>query len=106
MSTLSNEETSWLEDQVRHSTAGLSWDHLTEQRRMVLPEVGAHTGARLYNTMQELAGTTNAIKLGGTGNHLTERPRHLWLSLRCGSCCTPVQTEHPQIDDSTETDRT
>ena len=72
MSTLSNEETSCLEDQVRHSTAGLSWDHLIVQTRMVLAEVGAHTGARTYNTMQELAGTTNAIKLGSTGNHLTD----------------------------------
>ena len=95
MSTLSTEETSWLEDQVRHCTAGLSWDRLTECTSMILAEVGAHTGARMYNTMQELAGTKNAIKLGGTGNHLTdttirrllaktleqEKPRHLWLSL-------------------------
>ena len=36
MSTSSNEETSWLEDQVRHSTAGLSWDRLTEHTRMIL----------------------------------------------------------------------
>ena len=99
MNTLSNEATSWLEDQVRHSTAGLSWDRQTEQTRMILAEVGAHTGARMYNTMQELAGTQNANKFGSTGNELTdttprrllaetleqERPRHLWLSLRCGS---------------------
>ena len=95
MITLSNEETSWLEDHVRHNTAGLSWDRLTEQTRMTLAEVGAYTGATMYNTMEELAGTTNVIKLGGTGNHLTdtmlrrllaktreqERPRHWWLSL-------------------------
>ena len=72
MSTLSTEETSWLEDQVRHCAAGLSWDPLTEQTSMILAELGAHTGARMYNTMQELAGTKNAIKLGGTGNHLTD----------------------------------
>ena len=109
MSTLSNEETSCLEDQVRHSTAGLSWDHLIVQTRMVLAEV--HTGAGTYKTMQELSGTKNAIKLGGTGVHLTdttlrrrlantmeqERPRHLWLSLRCISYCTPVQTEHNKL---------
>ena len=99
MSTLSTEEASWIENQVRHSTAGSSWDLLTEQTRMTLAEVGAHTGARMCNTMQELSGTKNAIKLGGTGNHLSdttlrrqlaktleqERPRHLWFSLRCGS---------------------
>ena len=111
MSTLSNEEPSWFEDQVRHSAAGLSWDRLTEHTRMILAEVGAHKGARMYNTMQDLAGTKNAIKLGGPGNHLTDttlrrllattleqdRPRHLWLSLRCGSYCTPVQTEHNKL---------
>ena len=43
MSTWSTEETSWLEDQVRHCTAGLSWDRLTEQTSMILEEVGAHT---------------------------------------------------------------
>ena len=61
--------------------------------------------------MQHHAGARwkkSAIKLGGTGNHLSdttlrrqlaktleqERPRHLWLSLRCGSYCTPVPTVH------------
>ena len=47
MSTLSTEETSWLEDQLRHCTAGLSLDRLTETS-MVLAEVGE------CNTMQDL----------------------------------------------------
>ena len=108
MSTLSTEEASWIKNQVRHSTAGSAWDLLTEQTRMTLAEIGAHTGAKMCNKMQELSGTKNAIKLGGTGNHLSdptlrrqlaktleqERPRHLWFSLRCGSYCTPVPTVH------------
>ena len=110
--TLSTEETSWLEDQVRHCTAGLSWDRLTESTSMILAEVGAHTGARMYNTMQELAGTKNAIKLGGTGNHLTDTTLRrllaktlvgqsvMWIILH--TCSERAQ----QIDDSTETDRT
>ena len=65
----------------------------------------------MYTAIQELAGTKNAIKLGGTVNQLTdttlrrllaktleqERPRHLWLSLRCGPNCTPVQTAHIKL---------
>ena len=108
MSTLSTEEASWKENQVRHGTAGSAWDFLTEQTRMTLAEEGAHTGARMCNTMQELSGRKNPIKLGGTGNHLNdttlrrqlaetleqERPRHLWFSLRCGSYCTQVPTVH------------
>ena len=111
MSTLSTGDTSWSEDQVRQCTAGLSWDRLTEQTSMILAEVGAHTGARMYNTMQQVAGTKSAMKLGGAGNHLTDtntqttpcqntgtkKQRHLWLSLRCGSYCKPVQTEHNKL---------
>ena len=62
----------------------------------------------MCNTMQELSERENAIKLGGTGNHLSDttlrrqlaktleqkRPRHFWFSLRCGSYCTPVPTVH------------
>ena len=58
------------------------------------------------SSLEELAGTKNATKLGGTRTHLVdstrrrlhvksleqERPGHLRLSLRCGSCCTPSQT--------------
>ena len=120
MNTLSNEATSWFEDQVRHSTAGLSWDRQTEQTRMILAEVGAHTGARMYNTMQELAGTKNANKFGGTGNDLTDttptrllaetleqkRPRHLWLSLRDVDLLHTGSERAQQIVDSTATDRT
>ena len=40
MSTLSTEEASWIENQVRHSTAASAWDLLTEQTRMTLAEVG------------------------------------------------------------------
>ena len=83
---------------MRHSTAGCAWEFLTEQTRVTLAEVGAHTGARMCNTMQELSERENAIKLGGSGNHLSDttlrrqlaktleqkRPRHLWFSLRCG----------------------
>ena len=108
MSALSTEEASWIENQVRHNTAGSAWEFLTEQTRVTLAEVGAHTGARMCNTLQKLSERENAIKLGGTGNHLSDttlrrqlaqtleqnRPRHLWFSLRCGSFCTPVPTVH------------
>ena len=73
----------------------------------------------MCNTMQELSGTKNAIKLGGTGNHLSdttlrrplaktleqERPRHLWFSLRCGSCCTPVPTSTTNRRPQKQTER-
>ena len=120
MSALSTEEASWIENQVRHTTAGSAWEFLTEQTRVTLAEVGAHTGARMCNTVQELSERENAIKLGGTGNHLSDttlrrqlaktleqkRPRHLWFSLRCGSYCTPVPTVHNKTYYLTKTDRT
>ena len=79
------------------TTSTHTWNQ--PEPNMVLAEVGAHTGARMCNTMQEFAGTKNAIKLGGTGNHLTdttprrllaktleqEKLRHQRLSPRCGS---------------------
>ena len=34
MSALSTEEVSWIENQVRHSTAGSAWEFLTEQTRV------------------------------------------------------------------------
>ena len=57
---------------------------------------GAYLGARTCSTMEELADTKSATKLGGTGEQLVdatrrrllaklleqERPRHLWLSPR------------------------
>ena len=106
MSILSSDEMSWKEKQVTHRTAGSAWDHLSERPRLVLAEIGAHTGARMCSTMQELAGTKNATKLGGTDSHLTdptrrrllaktleqERTRHLWHSPRRGSYCTPART--------------
>ena len=120
MSALSTEEASWIENQVRHTTAGSAWEFLTEQTRVTLAEVGAHTGARMCNTVQELSERENAIKLGGTGNHLSDttlgrqlaktleqkRPRHLWFSLRCGSYCTPVPTVHNKTYYLTKTDIT
>ena len=40
MSALSTEEASWIENQVRHTTAGSAWEFLTEQTRVTLAEVG------------------------------------------------------------------
>ena len=105
MNTLSSDEMNWIEQQLTQDTAVLLGNHLTERPRLVLAEVGAHTGARMCGTMQELAGTKEAIKLGrhrqptgpfhsqttareNTGT--IERPRHFWFSLRCGSYCTPA----------------
>ena len=105
MSTVSSDEMSWRDKQVTHNTGGPAWDHLTERRSLVLAEIGAHIGVGKCSTMQELAGTTSATELGGTGRHLVDstrrrllaksleqRPRHSWLSLRCGSYFTPSRT--------------
>ena len=35
MSTVSSDEMSWIDKQVRHSTVGSGWNHLTEQPRLV-----------------------------------------------------------------------
>ena len=80
---------------MRRSAAGLSWDRLTEQTRMILAEVGAHTGARMYNTMQELAGKKNAI--GGTGNHLTDTTLRRLLAKTLEQERPPVQTVHIKL---------
>ena len=65
-----------------HGTAGSSWHHLTERPRLVLVEIGAHTGARMCSTVQELAGTKNAIKLGGTDSQLVDPARRRLLAKR------------------------
>ena len=106
MSTMSSDEYNWIDKQVTHSTPGTACDHLTERPRLVLAERGAHTGAKMCSTMQELTRTKHATKLGCTGSHLVnstwrrllsksleqERPRHLLFSLRCGSHCIPSRT--------------
>ena len=120
MSTLSTEEAIWIENQVRHNTAGSAWDLLTEQTRMTLAEIGAHTRARMCNSMQELSGTKNAIKLGSTGNHLSDTTLRRQLAKNTGTRETTTRVVQPemwiilytstdsaqQIDDLTKTDRT
>ena len=43
-------------------TADPAWDHTTKRPRLVLAETGAHSGARMCNTMEELAGKETATK--------------------------------------------
>ena len=84
-----------------------AWDHLTERPRLVLAEIGAHTGARMCSTMQELAGdekkchkarrhrqppdrsNSQQTACENTGTKETTTPL---AQSECGSYCTPAQT--------------
>ena len=85
---MSSDEMSWIDEQVLHSTAGPACEHLTKRPRLVLAEIGAHAGARMCSTVEELAGGTGSHVVDPTCRRLLEkfleqeRPRHLWLSLR------------------------
>ena len=119
MSTVGNEETSWLEDQVRHSTAGLSWDRLTEQTRTILTEVGAHRSKnaqhhararknekchqarRYWQSLDRHNSQTTTCQSTGTRETTTsvDQPE-MWIIVHTSS------DRAQQIDDSTETERT
>ena len=113
MSTLSNEETSWSEDQMRHSTAVLSWDRMTEQTRMILAEVdvqhyaGArwnekcHQARRYWQSPDRHNSQTTTCQYIGTRETTTSVAQsEMWIILHTSS------DRAQQIDDSTETDRT
>ena len=69
MNTLSSDEMIWIEKQVTQSTA---WGHSTERPRLLLAEMGTHTG--------ELAGTKNAVKLEGTDSQVIDPTRRRLLA--------------------------
>ena len=64
-STESPQETSRTDEQARCSTAGAAWDHLIKQPGLLLPEIGAHSRARMCSTVGELAGKSTAIQPPG-----------------------------------------